>query len=993
MTHSDYEILLSAYLDDEATGEERAQVERLLVESAEFRRLHKELVALRQRLQGLPKAKLDADFARRVVTMARLRAAEAEGINGSAQGGVSPASVSSSTGNTTDDLTSKERRKELQPGPGDDAPSPASISIHKNREKAPRWHWQLSAAAAAIALLVVTPIVLNNSGYLMVATSKVPQSKPAVADTAPLPRNMSRGSNIPPENAVENAPGHSAELEHPSVRYNELADPMGRRLSFDAAPKGDVTEVTRLRSQSVSDTDAERESYYLRAKTLGEAVQSIAANRNSLASVENERLYESQRELRVILGTPGDRLELDDKTHVEERLKAEDERKQQNSEFRKDTSQANRDMSDEKSLAQTKLQRENSDVEVWMATPLLGDSEPRLAQRFDKLHMSRALQSQSFEDQTSEDQTKENKASEGTPAGSGGGGKGTSENETNGQEPSPKRRSGTAGFKAQTKEAENGRAQIEAAQTDRANDFVPAQSASGTLANDATVDGLQRDQDLELQFLADEQADGATILLLDTHAPNAKELLETIQSKYKVSSFTLESPDTAGKREATKLYGDPAQLQFDLPNDVRDVEQPAAEEMEGAKSRSRAGIDKSGGEKSDSDKSGKDKSDNEKADRPQSATVEEPAQLSSNPTPPSPAPPSPTPPSRSVAVDNEVDELRVKSGDEADAEPKDNKAQEGAPSGALAKTLEAKNGQLMSEFGFGSQPESDHYAYVWEFRWRRVPQGEEIREHAEKLGQSEIASAAIPAASDSPASKEEDLSDENSADVDTKKEAGNASSKAPLASKKISPKNASGGGLEVPADSAVDGSMPEGQVKGKEEAPPEKPALAGKPTVADPEAAGSKLSKADDRSAQLPPAPAGPGSLPPALRPKAETPRESGEKLAESNRPMNKASKETEPKADAAASVEKGLALEREESTTRRAKDQRGDAQSQRFGAQTAPRPRWLVIVVPNVGRERTDVLSRDSAKAKIGAEAAESKEPPAAKAEPASEPAPASKK
>ncbi len=59
--------LISAYLDDELSLDERKQVEELLMDSAEHRRMFEELRALRQGLHSLPKHRLDADFARRVL--------------------------------------------------------------------------------------------------------------------------------------------------------------------------------------------------------------------------------------------------------------------------------------------------------------------------------------------------------------------------------------------------------------------------------------------------------------------------------------------------------------------------------------------------------------------------------------------------------------------------------------------------------------------------------------------------------------------------------------------------------------------------------------------------------------------------------------------------------------------------------------------------------------------------------------------------------------
>jgi anti-sigma factor RsiW len=67
MNSSENEILISAYLDDELTVEERARVEQLLAGSAEARQLLEELRALRGGLQELPQHRLELDFAQKVL--------------------------------------------------------------------------------------------------------------------------------------------------------------------------------------------------------------------------------------------------------------------------------------------------------------------------------------------------------------------------------------------------------------------------------------------------------------------------------------------------------------------------------------------------------------------------------------------------------------------------------------------------------------------------------------------------------------------------------------------------------------------------------------------------------------------------------------------------------------------------------------------------------------------------------------------------------------
>lgn len=68
--NDDRHELISAYLDGEATPEERARVERLLAEDDKARRLHDELRALSATLQSLPRERLDEAFADQVLRRA-----------------------------------------------------------------------------------------------------------------------------------------------------------------------------------------------------------------------------------------------------------------------------------------------------------------------------------------------------------------------------------------------------------------------------------------------------------------------------------------------------------------------------------------------------------------------------------------------------------------------------------------------------------------------------------------------------------------------------------------------------------------------------------------------------------------------------------------------------------------------------------------------------------------------------------------------------------
>jgi hypothetical protein len=95
MNDESREELLSAYLDDELSAEERARVEAWLAEDAEFQRLYEELSSLRTELQSLPRHTLHEDLGPAV-----LRGAEQivlDGKQAAAKVGLAPSSSSATS--------------------------------------------------------------------------------------------------------------------------------------------------------------------------------------------------------------------------------------------------------------------------------------------------------------------------------------------------------------------------------------------------------------------------------------------------------------------------------------------------------------------------------------------------------------------------------------------------------------------------------------------------------------------------------------------------------------------------------------------------------------------------------------------------------------------------------------------------------------------------------------------------------------------------------
>src|ERR1700686_4983185 len=85
--HNDERI--SAYLDGELSADEQTRFEERLAESAELRQLVEELRALRGSLDLLPRHRLEADFADRVLRRAEreMLVSGNDGSNGDPSGG------------------------------------------------------------------------------------------------------------------------------------------------------------------------------------------------------------------------------------------------------------------------------------------------------------------------------------------------------------------------------------------------------------------------------------------------------------------------------------------------------------------------------------------------------------------------------------------------------------------------------------------------------------------------------------------------------------------------------------------------------------------------------------------------------------------------------------------------------------------------------------------------------------------------------------------
>jgi hypothetical protein len=134
MIQPEREELLSAYLDDEVSSEERALVERWLAESGELRQLRDELLSLRSDLRGLPRHRVGHDLAATVMHRSTMPAS-AEPSNRSA-----PALDSPNSGNA--------------PAGKDTALGSSIVEWWNRGSHGRRFLWPMLAVAAALAILV-----------------------------------------------------------------------------------------------------------------------------------------------------------------------------------------------------------------------------------------------------------------------------------------------------------------------------------------------------------------------------------------------------------------------------------------------------------------------------------------------------------------------------------------------------------------------------------------------------------------------------------------------------------------------------------------------------------------------------------------------------------------------------------------------------------------------------------------------------------------------
>ncbi|MEX2561077.1 MAG: zf-HC2 domain-containing protein, partial [Pirellulales bacterium] len=180
--------LLSAYLDDELSADERARVERLLAEQPESRALLEDLRALRSGLEALPRHRLESDFAGRV-----LRRAEREMLAPELEAGrLDRLSELPGTSSASAPAVSRSASDAMADEDGSVSPPEANWPWRAGRRT---WAWAGLAAAAALLVMLFTPDRVADREAEHLARAPDPAALPAAGDLR-APRDGEREESI-----------------------------------------------------------------------------------------------------------------------------------------------------------------------------------------------------------------------------------------------------------------------------------------------------------------------------------------------------------------------------------------------------------------------------------------------------------------------------------------------------------------------------------------------------------------------------------------------------------------------------------------------------------------------------------------------------------------------------------------------------------------------------------------------------------------------------
>jgi hypothetical protein len=213
---------ISAYLDDELSAEERADIERQLAESADLRLAVEELRALHAGMQSLPRYKLESSIADRVLQLAEREIL----VGGRADGGRADGGRTDGDPIVADTNGQALAAAENRPQPAS-PPTSAPLSQHESVRHEAWFSWRnlvWSASAAAVAALVTNYYHVNNPNYSTVVVAAGDSTQPGDGNAAKQEAEQSNARAIKdrPDAEIAAASQGSAKIESAKPESAEL---------------------------------------------------------------------------------------------------------------------------------------------------------------------------------------------------------------------------------------------------------------------------------------------------------------------------------------------------------------------------------------------------------------------------------------------------------------------------------------------------------------------------------------------------------------------------------------------------------------------------------------------------------------------------------------------------------------------------------------------------------------------------------------------------
>jgi hypothetical protein len=249
-----WQELVSAYLDGELSAAQRAEVEQLLVESAEYRRLWSDLRDMQQRLRNLPRLELEDDFAQHVLQRAEFELLSRRETAQSAAAPTVPEAAAATEAAVVDRAAAPDASSlggaELSRG---DSRHTAGLPQGHAPLREHGWIAAAMVLAAGLLLMVAGPWPWPEEPRplaRLTSPAAVPEGAPAAA---PWPFRSDKATtavsrhDAPPAAAVE-APGARSHIagdaqERSASRAASAPPELTQQPSLDAPRAGDATDT------------------------------------------------------------------------------------------------------------------------------------------------------------------------------------------------------------------------------------------------------------------------------------------------------------------------------------------------------------------------------------------------------------------------------------------------------------------------------------------------------------------------------------------------------------------------------------------------------------------------------------------------------------------------------------------------------------------------------------------------------------------------------